>query len=762
VFEQPEGRPHEAGGEMPFSTYKQDQIGSATIEPGGPLEAGSHAELTITYTAGTFGIDDTGAIKISWRTASDSAKPQFSDPKAPNYTTAYATNGARLELEFNRNNIRPWVATLFIRVGRGFLRAGEQIVVRLGDRSHGSPGYRLQTARESPFWFKIFVDAFATYDFVELPGSPNVELIPGPVARWKAILPTLRRTDDPFRLAVVAEDRWGNPTEQADAALRLVPTAPIQGLPETLVVRGGNGTATIDGLSVDEPGDLSIELQGEAGQPLARSNPLRIVDETPLLHYWGDLHGQSGETVGTGTAESYYYFGRDKAFLDLVGHQGNDFQIDTAFWAEINRIAAELDEPGQFVALPGYEWSGNTGMGGDRNVFFLDQDRPIYRSSRVLLDEDHDQGNDCHTASGLFEKLEGEDAVVIAHVGGRYADLREGHDGRFERAVEVHSCWGTFEWLLHDAFDQGFRVGVVCHSDDHKGRPGAAWPGAGQFGAIGGLTCYLMPALDRATLFATIRKRRHYGTTGTRLFLDVKARFEGEAELFEDDPALGAAESLTATEAMMGDVVRSGADSARLDVEAVGSAPIERIVVFNGKEPVAVRYGYQRSQLGRRIRVLFEGAVYRGRGREVFWQGHLRLVGNRFHRAEPINLFNADKPLRLAADGSRVDVDTVTTGNFSGVDLWLDDAEAGELAILTDVVTTRLRIVEIGMDDLIVDAGGLERRVRLFRLPDELPTRHLRLEVPVALRHGVDNPLYVRLTQEDGHQAWSSPIYLIP
>jgi hypothetical protein len=145
---------------MPFSTYMQSEIGHAEIEPGHPLEAGSHAELVITYTAGSFGIDDTGAIKISWRTASDAAKPQFTDPKAPNYTTAFATNGAALELEYNRNNIRPWVNTLFIRVGRGFLRAGDKVVVHLGDRRHGSPGYRLQTAREKPFWFKVFVDAF--------------------------------------------------------------------------------------------------------------------------------------------------------------------------------------------------------------------------------------------------------------------------------------------------------------------------------------------------------------------------------------------------------------------------------------------------------------------------------------------------------------------------------------------------------------------------------------------------------------------------
>src|SRR6476659_7821097 len=95
------------------------------------------------------------------------------------------------------------------------------------------------------------------------------------------------------------------------------------------------------------------------------------------------------------------------------------------------------------------------------------------------------------------------------------------HDGRLERAVEVHSTWGTFEWLLHDAFEQGYRVGVVCHSDDHKGRPGATRPGASTFGAIGGLSCYFMPELTRDALFTALRQRKHYGTTGPRIFIEL-------------------------------------------------------------------------------------------------------------------------------------------------------------------------------------------------------------------------------------------------
>ena len=197
---------------MPFSTYLTDRMGSATLTPSGPFVAGSHAELTLVYTAGTFGIDDSGMLKISWRTTSDMAKPQFTEPSAPNYTTIEASNGARLEYWVDRLNIRPWVNTLLVRVGRGFLREGDTITVRLGDRRNGSPGLRLQTNCEERFELKVYVDAFATYEFAELPISPGFALVPGPASRWKAILPSLIAVGEPFRLAVVAEDLWGNPT----------------------------------------------------------------------------------------------------------------------------------------------------------------------------------------------------------------------------------------------------------------------------------------------------------------------------------------------------------------------------------------------------------------------------------------------------------------------------------------------------------------------------------------------------------------------
>lgn len=744
---------------MPFSTYLAEHMGAIRLTPCGPFVAGSHAELTLTYTAGTFGVDDTGMVKISWRATSDMSKPQFDKPTAPNFTTVESSNGAKLDVWFDRLNIRPYANTLLIRVGRGYLRAGDTLTVRMGDRRQGSPGYRLQTNCEARVELRTSVDAFATYEFTELLEQPAFALVPGPAAHWKAIWPSLAVVGEPFRLAILAEDAWGNPTAEADATLALVPSQPIRGLPQTVTMKPGDGTRVLDDLVADTAGDLDLRLIAN-GQELARANPLRVVEAASLRRYWGDLHGQSGETIGMGTAEDYFRYARDLAFVDIVGHQGNDFQITDAFWAELNRLTAAFDAPGRFVCVPGYEWSGNTGMGGDRNIFFRREGRSIRRSSHILV-EGQTSSSAVYTANELFRALEGEDAIVIAHVGGRYADIKAAHDGRLERSVEVHSTWGTFEWLLHDAFEKGYRVGVVCHSDDHKGRPGATQPGASTFGAIGGLTCYFMPELTREALFEALRRRRHYGTTGARIFLDLVGTFEASVTGFSEDPQLVRANEFAVCEAFMGDIIRPGPVPMRLAAEVVGTAPIERLDVLYGAKVVRTVRPFAASDLGRRVRVSWQGAEYRGRGRETIWQGRLTLKGNRVARFAPVNFLNPERKVVESTPGTSLAWTSVTTGNLAAIDLWLEDTRRGTLALDTNIVSGEVDLATLADGTVVFDGGGLGRRISVYRLPEQDWSRRLAVEQLVAFAGGADLPVYVRVTQSDGHQAWSSPIYLI-
>lgn len=745
---------------MPHSTYLPERMGTAKITPTGAFEAGSFQSFTLVYTAGYFGIDDTGSIKIVHRFASDMGRPQWSDPRAPNYTTAEASNGAVLDMIYDpKLNIRPWDKTLLIRVVRGFLREGDTITVRFGDPRQGSPGMRVQTFCEKTFEFRVLVDAIATCDYVELPEQPTIAIVAGPPVTWKAVLPTLRGCGEKFRLGFKGEDRWGNPSDLVEGAFALHPSRPVRGLPESVAMRHGEPAVTIEGLSVDEPGDLTIAVRDTAGKLLCVSNPLRIEAAPPLRSYWCDLHGQSEETIGTNSARELIEFARDRAFLDGMSHQGNDFQITTPFWEELNRLTREYNEDGRFVIYPGYEWSGNTGLGGDRNVLFMREGEQIHRSSHALVPDHSDLASDANSAEELFAALKGRDCVVFAHIGGRYADIRMAHDARLERSVEVHSDWGTFEWLLHDAFEQGYRVGILANSDGHKGRHGASHPGASLFGAYGGLSCLLAPELTRAGLFEALRRRHHYATTGCRLLLDVRAAFDAEAELFADDPLLGPTTSTPSRTAMMGDILRSQEGSVEFTVEAVGSAPIERIELRNGLEVLETWRPYGESDLGRRIRVIWEGSEYRGRGRQTIWDGGCTLHGNAFERVAPINLWNLDKELKQTGPGT-LSWAALTTGGFGGFDAVLADPRAGTLRIDTALVKTGIAIADIGLDDLRFEAGGIGRRIRIFRLPDENPHRHLRLTRRIRLGNDGDNALYVCLTQEDGHLAWSSPIYV--
>jgi hypothetical protein len=741
---------------MPFNNYRPDLMGQAQIDLSGPVVCGSWAAPVLTYTAGHFGIDDLGGLKISFRSASDHTPLQVEDPTAPGYTTATASNGARLRLVYERNNIRPWFQTLRVQC-LNYLSEGDTIILHLGDRRQGGPGMRMQTFAERGYRFGVHVDAFATCDYVPLPEDrqPRIDLVPGPAARHLAILPSLRAVGDSFALGLKAEDRWGNPTPEDLGIYTLHGTPLLSGLPERICMADGIGGALrIEGLRADGPGDVQVEMRTERGEVVARSNLLRIARTPPFRHFWSDLHGQSGETIGTNPARAYFEFGRDKAFLDICGHQGNDFQITDTFWAELNALTAEMNAPGRFVTVPGYEWSGNTSVGGDHNVWYRTEGRPIYRAHRALVMDDSSDDTTCIDAIALFDRLKDEDAIVAAHVGGRFANIAYAHDARLEPSVEVHSAWGTFDWIFEDAHKAGYRVGLVGGSDDHKGRVGASHPGSGKFGSLGGLTCHLMPELDRDSLFDAFRHRRHYATTGCRPYIDLRI-----AGLAQARRSLHSGESAATDTALIGDIASCTNAEVVLEIDISGHAGIERVDVRDGLDLVTrLRPDAAARPTGSRIRVQCEGAEYRGRGRRVDWDVTVSLAGPRLLRQAAVNFWNADCTVDVV--GETIHWGYVTTGGSHAVDLWLDEARHGRLEFASNVTRFSVDLAEIGDEDHFVDCGGLGKAVRLTRLPDGPLPATLTERVRVPLIPGRERCLFLRIMFEDGHVAWTSPIYL--
>jgi hypothetical protein len=733
--------------------------GKVDFSPTGEFEVRSLQTFQLVYTAGPYGIDDTGAIRVLFRFATDGGKLQFADPTAENYVSAVAGNGAALDLSYDHDALpRPRYHGLTITLRKGYLCEGDTITITFGDTSGGSPGLRLQSFCESHFEFKVAVDIHATHQFIPVADSPTISIVPAEPVRWRAVAPTLRRPGEEFSLGLKAEDAWGNPTARAAETLLISANLPVEGLPQALDYPAGRRAVRIDGLSVRQEGILRIRLHDRNGRTLADANPV-VIRKGAVAGYWGDLHGQSGESVGIGSAREYFDFARDLAFLDAAAHQANDFQINNAFWQYLNNLTAEYNRDGKFVVLPGYEWSGNTCIGGDRNVYFRHEGRRIHRSSHALLTDRSDIHTDSPTANALFRDLAHEDCIVFAHCGGRYADVRYAHDPRLETSMEIHSAWGTFEWLIEDCFRQGYRCGVVCNSDGHKGRPGASHPGAASFAAYGGLTCFYADALSRDALFESIRRRHTYGTTGERMHLDVRVKFQTFGCCYVRDPRHFDAEFQTVAEAMMGDIVQTDDVSATISVEAVCRTPIERIEVLNGTEVIRTFKGYAEGDLGNRIRVVWSGAEYRGRGNRTHWQGQARFEGCTILSIAAINNWNPERRFDIR-DNDTITWQSLTAGNFCGFDAWLDQTASGCLHISTNLVSKRLDLNRIGFEDIVLDAGGLKRQLRISRLPERSRCLKICKTAQASLRPLGDNPLWVRVTTEDGHNAWSSPVYI--
>jgi hypothetical protein len=185
---------------------------------------------------------------------------------------------------------------------------------------------------------------------------------------------------------------------------------------------------------------------------------------------------------------------------------------------------------------------------------------------------------------------------------------------------------------------------------------------------------------------------------------------------------------------------------------------LERIEIRNGIEVIQTIRGFSQDDLGDRIRIVWSGAEYRGRGRETNWQGRAHFEGAPIRRMEKINAWNHERTLERQGRDAVV-FDAITTGNFGGFDVWLDDSSDARCCVETNLGSFDVPLSEIGMQDTVMDAGGLDRKIRAFRLPEENVKRTISAEVKVPLSTGADNPIWVCVTTEDGFQAWSSPIY---
>lgn len=719
-------------------------LGKVELYPKGDVVAGSVGTWRLVFKVGKVGIDEGGTIIITRRTVCDSDIPQLEDPSKPGYVTVTTTGEAKLRVRYEgRYHIRPWRGSLVIDVYDGFLKEGDEIVVTYGDRRGGCPGFRMQTFREREHTFRVLVDSFGTGKFYEVEVSPTLKIIGGPPDIVEVVAPSKIVAGEAFRILVRVLDSWGNPSENYRGTVEFESTDAEARLPLRYRFKPeDHGCKWFDGVVLKSPGTHVITVKADDGMEAA-SNPIMCCrEEPPLKLFWGDLHGQTRMTVGTGTVEEYFAFARDVAALDFCSWQGNDFQVTREGWEEVKRMVKSFHKPGRFITFLGYEWSGLTPEGGDHNIYFIRDDEQIHRSSHWLIEDKSDEDTDRYPITELWRTFRGHGGVMaIPHVGGRYANL-DLYDPEFIPLIEVHSCHGTFEWFLEEALKKGLKVGFVAGSDDHTGRPGLAYPTQrisreiASFDVKGGLTAVYAEELTRESLWEAMWKRRCYATTGERIILWVEA--DGH---------------------QMGEEYETGSPP-KVFVMVYGTGPLMEVELKRGTETIYRHpVSKPRGSSDRRILVEWSGVRSKGRAHRVNWDGELHLSAGRILSVEE---FAFDKPQEGAWRFSNqiVKWSSTTSGDVDGVILEIDAPEDAKVTFSTKPITFTFRVGDVTHEPLSVDAGGVNLKVRVWEVSaNGGPTRTEFKYVDEDVKAGV-NPYWVRVMQRDGSMAWSSPIFV--
>ena len=705
------------------------RLGRVELAPTASVPAGSLGTWRLTYTVGSVGIDEDGALKIAFPFVSDWGVPQFASPSEPDFASVVTSGRARVDAHYDPHaHVRPWQRAIVVRIRDGYLSPGDTVTLTLGDKSLGSPGTTAQSFCVEGFHFVAVVDPFGTGMFTEVPVLGQIDIVPATLNELVAIAPSECVVGAPIDVFVKGQDIWGNPTGEFGVDL----------------VVSGKGLEQLDqrrrgmmGLVVVRPtqaGVCRVHVKDLSTGLEAVANPTVVhLERASVSRFWGDLHGQSGETIGTKRVDEYLAFARDIARLDFFCHQANDFQITTEIWSRITAAIKDFHSPGHFVPFNGYEWSGLTCAGGDRNVIFRGDDATLRRSGHWQISDLSDADTDCYPLTELYKAFRGrDDVMLIPHVGGRYANMAF-HDPDLEPAVEILSTHGQFEWLYTDALATGCRVGVTCGSDDHTGRPGASYPGGAGLGLKGGLLCLLATGLTREELWQALRSRWCYGTSGERIVLSVECNGVG----------IGG-------EVVCGEVPR-------FVVGVNGTAPIAVIELRVGAR-VIDRFPRDASleRDGSRLRILWRGARHRGRGRAARWDGYAEVTGTSIEDVSEV-MFDTPREGVTTWNEHVVRWRSTTRGDCDGVVLTLKEPR-GRVKFHTEILSFDVDLSELsGCHE--VDGGGMDLCASVEWLPKEggLDAEAVLLgELP----GDVEVPYQVVVTQVDGGKAWASPIWV--
>ncbi len=257
----------------------------------------------------------------------------------------------------------------------------------------------------------------------------------------------------------------------------------------------------------------------DTGKLLAISNPVEIMDEKDERDqiFWGEIHGHTEMSDGTGAFENLYYDAKHNGSLDFAAAADHACYFTDNQWEWMQDITNSFNKDGEFCTLVGYEWAGNQ---GHRNIYTSRNRLKLFRG---MYEPHRDLGI-------VYREFEGVEDVVAGPHTGHTGDFWAFHNRDVERFIEIYSMWGHFDSLVNKLLNEGAILGFTGGGDCHSGKvflSAEDREGQGKTPHFtyslrykSGIMAALMKELNRKQLIYALRNRKTYATTSDRILVD--------------------------------------------------------------------------------------------------------------------------------------------------------------------------------------------------------------------------------------------------
>lgn len=414
------------------------------------------------------------------------------------------------------------------------MKVGEKITIGIGmsPEVDGNPdelGNECQLTIQRRRPFNLYIDPKGKGNF-EDPEVFSMDIRGNRLHTIRILAPSFVAKNKRFDITVRFEDEYGNLTNFApeDTLIELSYEHLRENLNWKLFVPE-TGFVILPNLYFNEAGIYRIQLRNLKTKEVFTSAPVKCFQENDRNLFWGLLHGESDRVDSTESIESCLRHFRDEKAFNFYATSYFDSTEETPndVWKLASQNIADFNEEDRFITLLGFQYQGEPGKEGIRQIVYTKDNKPLQRQKETKSS----------SLSKIYKSFSPKEMISIPTFTmgkGHHFDFNE-FNPDFERVVEIYNAWGSSEQLqgprpisggvaqtqegsIVEALKKNCRFGFVAGGLDDRGIYNGFFESE-QVQYSPGFTGIICEKYTRESMLEGLFRRSCYATTGPRIIV---------------------------------------------------------------------------------------------------------------------------------------------------------------------------------------------------------------------------------------------------